>query len=112
MTARVIRRRSCPCAGCVMVSLRRKATRCEMIAPCIGNRKSLNEFNKNRIELPQRRVSRGAIPGFGRRRDLRLLHTARMRSREPQGKGGQSFDRGNGYRGIKKGTAMISNQSV
>ena len=50
-----------------MVSLRRKATRCEMIAPCIGNRKSLNEFNKNRIELPQRRVSRGAIPGFGAR---------------------------------------------
>src|SRR5882672_7442696 len=87
MTARVIRRRSCHCAGCVMVSLRRKATRYEMIAPCIGNRKSLNEFNKNRIELPQRHVSRGAIPGFGARRDLCLLHKARMRSREPSGKG-------------------------
>jgi hypothetical protein len=56
-----------------------------MIALCIGNRKSLNEFNEYRIELPQRHISGGAIAGFGARRVLRLLHAVKMRSGEPKG---------------------------
>jgi len=55
-----------------------------MIALCIGNRKSLNEFNEYRIELPQRHISGGAIAGFGARRVLRLLHAVKMRSGEPK----------------------------
>jgi hypothetical protein len=37
-----------------------------MIAPRIGDRKSLNEFGKNRIEPQQRHVCGGAIPRSGR----------------------------------------------
>jgi hypothetical protein len=34
--------------------------------------------------LQQRHVFGGAIPRFGARHNLRLLHSARMRSRDPQ----------------------------
>jgi hypothetical protein len=48
-----------------------------MIALCIGNRKSLHEFDEFRIQRPQRRGSGGAATsGFGARRVLGLLHAA------------------------------------
>jgi len=49
-----------------------------MIALCIGDRKSLNEFNELKIQWPQRHGLGGAaIAGFGARRVLRLLHAAK-----------------------------------
>jgi hypothetical protein len=48
-----------------------------MIALCIGNRKSLNEFNEFRIQWPHRHDSGGDIAGFGARRVLRSFHAAK-----------------------------------